>query len=669
MVMLSLCSLAGAKAQDYDALSREIASRPLEHPYLVLDKQAKQAILERIASDPVQAQIWDLVQQQGRRLMLTTVEPEPFLESGAIVYNETWEFEHYVGFYREGAKLLAFLYQMTGEEAYAQKAFHYADQLCEMTYWVASIHRYHIIHKRVWPWGADNDQVVFTYDLHTSEIALALGLVYDWIYPAMDKEQRDRVRSGLLENAILRVRGNYDYFWWSEAYRCNWTGSCYGGLGITALALLTEEPKLTDVVSRSCEGMAKNLAQYGADNGWAEGRHYSIYGIRETIAFMDAIKRLSDGKVNLFQCPGWEHPADFGLYGMTGTFNDGFSFGPIGYSYFYNKFIAENPDPAAMYYLETHFSGERRSMNFWELIWPRPTNVKAEKPAVASKHFTSVDLAFMRKDFGDEYLQVAVKCAPMQDPHHGHLDAGTFNLSLRGDILVGEMEQKIYDQYFFTEYRWEYLHVRSLGHNVVQVNDEEQIPCRHKDGPWIDGLGGRIDKFYTSPDFDYTVMDPTNAYPKQQLKGWKRTMVLDKQTDVVLVLDRVSCAKGAKIDVLFHPRVETLVQDDRSVSFTGKQASMEMRPLVNSPYEVELRHQYVVRMVKNDPMQRVPCVYTSLKAPKTENVIATVFYPSGLKASANSFTLDESGKDPVIRYTLGGKQYAYSIASDGVTKL
>ena len=159
-VLLLCCITPSFAARDYTTISQGILERKLEHPYLVFDNQSKQEMLDRIAANPTEAQIFDLLQQQGRRLLLTTVEPEPFLDNDANVYNETFDFEHFVGYYREGAKLLAFLYQMTGDEAYAQKAFHYADRLCEMTYWVLGLHRYKVIHKRVWPWGAGDDQVV-----------------------------------------------------------------------------------------------------------------------------------------------------------------------------------------------------------------------------------------------------------------------------------------------------------------------------------------------------------------------------------------------------------------------------------------------------------------------------------------------------------------------------
>ena len=204
---------------------------------------------------------------------------------------------------------------------------------------------------------------------------------------------------------------------------------------------------------------------------------------------------------------------------------------------------------------------------------------------------------------------------------------------------------------------------------MVHVNGEEQIPCKHKDQPWIDGLGGKIDKFYTSPAFDYTLMDPTNAYPKQEMKGWKRAMVLDKRTDAVIVLDRITCNKGAKIDLLFHPRVEVTINDGSSASLQGERSAMEMQPIINAPYKVSLQKQYVVRVVKNDPMQIVPCIFTSLQAPGKETVVATVFYPSAKKATAQDFTLDESGTYPVVRYNLEGQTYAWEFAPNEVKAL
>jgi hypothetical protein len=272
----------------------------------------------------------------------------------------------------------------------------------------------------------------------------------------------------------------------------------------------------------------------------------------------------------------------------------------------------------------------------------------------------------MRRDF-EEGVQVAAKCAPADDPHHGHLDAGSFIITRNNEAIVGEVEQRFYDQFFFNDVRFDYLYVRSLGHNVVHVNDEEQFIAKRKDQPRIEGVGGKIDRFETFPDYDYTVMDATKAYPGKHLKKWKRTIALDKENDVVLVLDRVACAKGDKIDLLFHPVAAATVNGDgKTVSFDGKsgQTGMEMHALLNSPFQLTLQTQYTVRVVKDNPVQAIPCLYLTLSAPSTGTVIGTAFYPGELRGL--DISLDESGKNPVIRYTLKGKVYAYEFKENEV---
>ena len=64
-LLLGLCLSQSLAAQDYLALSKEILNRNLEHPYLVFDNQSKQEMQKRIAADPAQAQILDLLLQQA----------------------------------------------------------------------------------------------------------------------------------------------------------------------------------------------------------------------------------------------------------------------------------------------------------------------------------------------------------------------------------------------------------------------------------------------------------------------------------------------------------------------------------------------------------------------------------------------------------------------------
>src|SRR6185369_4801070 len=167
--------------------------------------------------------------------------------------------------------------------------------------WVQSAHYFEIIYSRVWPYGAKDDRVVFTYDITASATSQRMSYIYDWLYPALTKAQRDRIRSALLEKAITRVRGNYDYFWWATAYKCNWSGICHTGLGLAALTLLHEDPQLIDVVARSHEGVSAMLDHIGEDGGWQEGRGYWAFGLGESVRFIEALKRVTGGQLNLFQ--------------------------------------------------------------------------------------------------------------------------------------------------------------------------------------------------------------------------------------------------------------------------------------------------------------------------------------------------------------------------------
>ena len=679
---LALClltSLSGvwSAEPDYLSLIKAIPTQKLQHPYLVFDNQSKQEILRLVETDPQAAEIMEMIRVAGERYMLTTpdVEPPFVAEKLRARYiggeNPNWNYRHY---YLQGAETLAFLYQMYGDEAYAQKAYYMIDKICALDTWIQKAHDFVNIYGRVWPWGAQDDQVVFSYDHTTGDYGVEVALVYDWLYPALNKYQRNRIRGALLEKVITKVRGCYEYHWWSTAYRCNWSGICHSGAGMAALTLLTEDPQLVDVVARACEGVAGMIGQIGIDGGWAEGRGYWAYGFGTSSYFMDAIKRATDSRINLFELPGIKNtPTDFALFALGGPFCDGGQIGPVGATHTHNKLVAETKNTTGKWYLENI---QDQSINpdgpiWWNLIWPTPKDVPAVKPAEASKHFRTIDWAFMRRDFGEENLQVAIKCAPMNDPHHGHLDAGSFILSWQGDILVGEMDQKVYDQFFFTEDRWKYLHVRSLSHNVVHVNGEEQIPCKHKDQPWADHfIGGKIEQFVVKDDYAYTLVNATQAYPGQELKGWKRWAILDKENNIVILLDEVKCAPGAEIDVLFHPNVEARRQDG-VMTLKGERVDMEMVPLFKGDYTLKTGRQLHHQIVQSQATRWIPYYHILIeKAPAETNYIASVFYPTALKdgsLGAKQFTLEENGSAPVISCVVNGQTLRYTVSPEQVT--
>jgi hypothetical protein len=269
-----------------------------------------------------------------------------------------------------------------------------------MPSWVERFCQFPYAYYRVSPWNVIDDKVVFTFDIVSSDTASMIAAVYDWIYPVLTRDERDWIRGGLLKNAILQVRGNYEYQWWSTAYRCNWCAWVNTGLGLAALALLSEDPGLTDVVAESYNRISRTLDHIDLDGGWQEGGSYWSQTMRMSILFADALKRFTHGEYNLFKHPKiMENPVNFPLYlsippARSVNFEDSGG-GRMGEPRLYNKIALETGNRAAAWIRENWYGNGN---DIFDVIWPR-NSVKPELPEKTSIHFREIDWVIMRSDF------------------------------------------------------------------------------------------------------------------------------------------------------------------------------------------------------------------------------------------------------------------------------
>ncbi len=642
----------------------------LSHPYLYFSEQDKPAILERIKSDPECRDIMAQLTAEANRLLYTPVDPQAPVQEKNTRYSSTGEYDRYYYSNRGNALTLAFVYQMTGDRRYAQKAFEFADAVCDLPTWVIRAHEFPIIYSRVWPWNCKDDQAVFSFDHVNGDTARIMAAVYDWLYTGLDKPQRDRIRGALLEKAITRVRGNYDYHWWAASYRCNWCGVCNSGLGLAALALMTEDPQLTDVVAESYNRITRLFDEIGPDGGWQEGAGYWYYGTHTSAYFADAFKRLTGGKHNLFEHPRLKNnTVNFPVYCLipprkTVDFEDSGG-NVVGSSHFYNKLASETGSREAAWYRETMFG---QSNNLFDIIWPRST-VKAEPPKQPSIHFRGIDWVIMRSDFTDQSkVMIATKAGMNDDPHHGHLDNGHFIVYWNGKGYISEPGHSAYDEKFFDEARYDYPQASSVGHNVVFVNGELQMIAKKKDTPWREGVGGKVLNFRTSATRDYTVMDLTNAYPKEELKGWRRHITLEKP-NITVVVDEVRSAPGAEIEARFHSEV-TQREKNGYVLLDGDTGDMALIPVTDGDCSFRPGRHAILAVQKNAQFKWVPYTGTVLKASGDRTVIATVILPVSSDTEAEQIVRSvKKSTDSAGNYSLsfkkGGKTYSYRYGKDG----
>ena len=541
-----------------EEIAKALDIKELRHPYLYFTNEEKPQLLERIRTDPESRAIMRGLMVEGNRFVKMPFSRQMFAEPAHPRYESDNDASAYAGTICEGALKLSFLYQLTGDTAYARRAIEFAMAISDLPEWIMGAHRFDIIYPRVWPWNVPDDQVVFSYDLGTARVARILSTAYDWLYPVLSVPERDKIRNGLLEKAVTRVRGNYEFFWWSTAYRCNWSVICYSGLGISALALLKEHPQLVDVVAECYNRINLTFGQIGDEGGWQEGRGYHAYMMSSGTYFMEPLKRLSRGTYNLFKHNKiFKHPFDFELYALTAAFGDSEP-EPVGPTASLNKLIAETQGSTTAWYRETFL---KEGTDLFDIIWPR-SGVRPVEPAQKSMLFKNINWAILRSDFLDpSTVTIACKAGYNDDPHHGHLDCGQFILTWHNVPFIRDLGRMKYDEYYFNEDRYGYVLASSEGHNVISVNGEQQIPAKTKNRPWLENVGGNILEFRSDERRDYVLMDPTRAYPGKQLKKWRRHIVLEKPA-VTLLLDEVGADAGADIRARFFPGVGGADRED-----------------------------------------------------------------------------------------------------------
>ena len=639
-------------------MDRAIDIKSLKHPYLYFTEEEKPAMLDRIENDLESQYVFERLKAECNMYLFMPVDrhiPEQGKNTRAG-WSEQDRNGDYARYYRmnlNNAFDLAFVYQMTGEQKYADKAFEFADAFCDLTTWTQRPHEFPIIYSRIMPWNVPDDQVNFNFDHINGDAGREMAAVYDWLYPALNEAQRDRIRGALIGKVVTRVRGDYEFHWWATAYRCNWCGVCNSGVGLTGLALLTENPQLTDIVAESYNRINNMLSELGVDGGWQEGGGYWNYGVSTSTFFADALKRLTKSKYNLFENERLKNnPATFAIYistpgGESLNFEDSGGRRYVGSSSMLNKLAVETNSPEAAWY-RNDFLGEARDI--FDIIWPRP-DLKPMPPERPSIHFRTIDWWVMRSDFkSPEKVMVAGKAGMNNDPHHGHLDIGHFVVNWG------------YDEKYFDDMRWDYPQASSAGHNVVFVNGEKQISGKMRKQPWNYEVGGNVEEFRTSDQLDYVRMNPTKAYPDKEMKGWKRHIILDKP-EITVVLDEIEAEPGSKIEVRFHPGVDFEVQDNIAM-LKGKSGKMALIPISKEGFTIQPGKQACQFINATRRFYWIDYFDTEGTSKQYKTIVATIIVPvenseeAAQIAATKELQWDGSG-NVTVSFSRKGKDYSY----------
>ncbi len=461
VLALAVASSRLPAAVDRADLSRRLEAISSTHPRLFLNHEAELALRQRIAADPVLQSIQAGILAEADR-QLKTKPVERVLIGRRLLDKSRTAFSRVLH--------LGLAWRLTGKAAYLDRARTELVAVAAFSDWNPS------------------------HFLDVAEMTTAVGLGYDWFYPALDDATR-----ALLRNAIVAkgLKPSLTANSWTRATN-NWNQVCNGGMTIGALAIAESEPALArDLIGRAIDTVPAAMHEYAPDGAYPEGPGYWSYGTTFNVMLITALESALGSDFGLSTQPGFMATADYYLHVV----------GPSGYYFNYSDagrggkgtaaamfwFAAKRHEPYLLWHewpaIDPSAPGRagRSSRDRTDpmlLLWIAPQQPKPVAPRALSWSAGGPNpVAFHRSSWTHDASFVAIK-GGSASLNHAHMDVGAFVMDAAGlrwaDDLgmqdYNSLESKGFKLFGKTQDadRWTIFRLGTSSHNVLQVDGQQQ---------------------------------------------------------------------------------------------------------------------------------------------------------------------------------------------------
>ncbi len=515
-----------------------LATLKTEHPRLHATAADFTAVKQRIAGDETLAKWYASVKEDGERII--GQEPSIYVIPDGLRLLSTSRRV------LDRITTLGFLYQVDGDKKYAERAWKELEAASKFPDWNPK------------------------HFLDVGEMTNAFALGYDWMYSYWNEDQRNIIRSAIIEKGIGRALLAYEglainnHSWWVTAEH-NWNQVTHGGIGIGALAIADEQPKLAEYILRQViHYLPYAMVHFGPDGAWNEGPGYWGYATMYNIAILDALETCLGTDFGLSKIDGFSKTVLFPQY-LTGPFNRSFNYadggeGAAGGSQLFWLAAKYNQPLAAQYEKQL----TRRPGPF-DILWYKADliNSKVALPPLAA-YYRASEVVSMRGAWNDKTTWFVGFKAGDNKANHSHLDLGSFILDAYGKRFIIDLGADNYNApgYFSTGAngpRWNYYRMRAEGHNVFVLNPglkPDQDPLAFT----------KITAFGTKGNTSFAIADLTPAYAAGA-QGALRGIALAGGNTVV-IRDEIKTMAPSKLYWFLHTRARV------DLSGGGKSATL-----------------------------------------------------------------------------------------------
>jgi len=463
---------------------------------------------------------------------------------------------------------------LTQNDKFLEKLNDYLWSICEESTWCLPAHV---------PEKLDFNEPYI--DLFSSTTAEQLGEILDTLGNKLEDNIRNRIAFELKRRVFMPFVENPDKYWWANRFRSNWCAVCCGTIGSAAIMFKLKEPYLSRLLAEVIHRLNQYLDNFDDEGGWVEGVGYWNFGLTHLVRFADALCKITEGKLNLFEHPKLQAAGSFPVHCFLPP--DGFvNFSDcapgVELSADLIKSLAINTSRGAelSYLLEElpdfrlNRFGTLRNLKGWSL----PETKMPDEPY---RYFKGIGWIVTRKSWQDKLTAVlAVKAGNNGEPHN-HIDVGQFIFHVFGEDFLCDLGSGIYDRAYFGESRYENPFCGADGHSLIFIDGKGE------------GIGekfyGRIVEFKPEEKFDVVLLDLTRAYPSRLVDKVERklTFLKNRSEGGLILEDEVKAKKKTSIESRLQIQGKPRVIADKEVILKGHLGNVCIK--VEEPENVHIR--------------------------------------------------------------------------------
>ena len=461
MKLLFTCIAALLTLSAGNALAQADLSRLADHPRLLLPKGAEKKLLKQINRDAVWKEIHTATLGEADRIITLPVSER--IKTGMRLLAVS----------RENLRrifILSYAYRMTGQEKYLVRAEQEMLKAASFSDWNPS------------------------HFLDVGEMTMALGVGYDWLYPALSEASRRTIREAIVEKGF---KPSYDtaYNWFVDAEH-NWNQVCNGGLAFGAIAVAESEPDWAQkIIDRAIDKVRLPMRHYAPDGAYPEGPGYWGYGTLFNVLLIGGLESTFGTDYGLSQMPGFMQTGTYEMQMVSPLIKH--------FNYMDNSYEPESSSAPFWFYSKTQdpsvlcqqvsilqrdtakkYLKDRvlPAMLIWGAGAPMEKAVAPQETFWAGRGNTPV--CVMRSGWGDPNARfVGVKLGS-PSINHGHMDVGSFVFEADGVRWAIDLGSEDYnttetrgvDLWNMAQQsqRWDVFRYNNRSHNTLTFNDKLQ---------------------------------------------------------------------------------------------------------------------------------------------------------------------------------------------------